>query len=100
MARLACEDKLLQIYFLGLKIISTALAAPVRGNLVDANIINQVLKEFTPLIINKIEQLNSRARDISIYTLLSLFKHPDADLFVLIDACLAICKIIQTSITF
>jgi len=97
MARLACEDKLLQIYLIGLKLISTSLAAPVRGNLVNADLINQVLKKFSPILISKIEQLNSRARDISIYTLLKLFKHPDADLFVLIDACLSICNIPERS---
>jgi len=31
MAKIACEDKILQIFFIGLKILSTALAPPVCG---------------------------------------------------------------------
>ena len=92
MARLAAEDKLLQIYFIGLKLISTSLAAPVKGPLVNSVVVNKALKNFAPLLIKKIEELNSRARDISIYTLLSIFQHPDADLNVLIDSCLDICN--------
>ncbi len=92
MARLACEDKLLQIFFIGLKLLSTTLAKPVRGPQVDSVLINKALKKFAPILIQKIQELNARARDISIYTLLSIFRHPDADLSVLIESCLDICN--------
>mmetsp|Transcript_19087 Transcript_19087/g.16407 ORF Transcript_19087/g.16407 Transcript_19087/m.16407 type:complete len:100 (-) Transcript_19087:760-1059(-) len=77
-ARIACEDKLLQIYFIGLKILSTALAPPICGTDVSPQLINKVLKEFLPILIEKISELNYRARDISLHTLLSLFRHPAA----------------------
>ena len=67
------------------------MGPPVRGKEIDDELINKSLKVFAPILIKKIEELNSRARVISVYTLLSLFKHPDADILALIDACLDIC---------
>ncbi|EGR30972.1 hypothetical protein IMG5_119870 [Ichthyophthirius multifiliis] len=91
MAKTASEDKILQIYFIGLKILSTALAPPVCGSDVSPKIINQALKEFTPMLINKVAELNFRSRDISLHTLLSIYKHPVAEIGQLISACLEIC---------
>jgi centrosomal protein CEP104 len=42
-AKLACDDKILQIYYIGLKILSTALAPPVCGRDVSPKLINSVL---------------------------------------------------------
>jgi centrosomal protein CEP104 len=67
-----------------LKIISTALAPPICGNDVSPQTVNKVLKEFTPLLLLKIEELNYRARDISLHTLLSIYRHPAAKIGVLI----------------
>ena len=92
MARIACEDKILQIYYIGLKILSTALAPPVCGKDVSPKLINKVLKEFTPLLIEKISELNYRARDISLHTLLSVYKHPAAKLNILMEGCLQLCR--------
>lgn len=92
MARIACEDKILQIYYIGLKILSTALAPPVCGKDVSPKLINKILKEFTPILIEKISELNYRARDISLHTLLSVFKHPAAKLGTLVSCCLELCK--------
>ncbi|KAL4438288.1 hypothetical protein ABPG74_009711 [Tetrahymena malaccensis] len=91
MAKIACEDKILQIYFIGLKILSTALAPPVCGTDVSPKMINQVLKEFTPMLIEKISELNFRSRDISLHTLLSIYRHPVAEVGQLINSCLEIC---------
>jgi centrosomal protein CEP104 len=83
-AKICMEDKILSIYFIGLKILSTALAPPVCGTDVSPAIINKVLKEFTPLLIEKISELNFRARDISFHTLLSIYRHPAANLGILV----------------
>lgn len=83
-SKLCLEDKILQIYFIGLKIITTALVPPVCGTDVSPQIINKVLKEFTPILVLKIEELNYRARDISLHTLLSVFRHPGAKIGILV----------------
>jgi centrosomal protein CEP104 len=92
-AKIACEDKLLQIYFIGLKILSTALAPPVCGNDISPQIINKVLKEFIPILIAKVSELNYRARDISLHTLISIFRHPAAQVGNLIVGCMDLCDI-------
>lgn len=76
MAKIATEDKILSIYNIGLKILSTALAPPICGSDVSPKLIRKVLSEFTPLLINKISELNFRAREISMFTLLSIYNHP------------------------
>ncbi|CAD8106995.1 unnamed protein product [Paramecium primaurelia] len=86
-AKICMEDKILSIYFIGLKILSTALAPPVCGTDVSPAIINKVLKEFTPILIEKISELNFRARDISLHTLLSIYRHPAANLGMLVSCC-------------
>ena len=42
-AKIAMEDKILSIYFIGLKILSTALAPPVCGTDVSPQIINKIM---------------------------------------------------------
>ena len=49
-----------------------------------ANIINKSLKLFVDVLMLKISELNFRARDISLQTIISIFKHPKADLRILI----------------
>lgn len=78
MAKIACEDKILSIYFTGLKILSTALAPPVCGNDVSPRLVQKVLGEFAPILIGKVSEMNLRSRDISLHTLLSIYKHPAA----------------------
>ena len=84
-ARECCFDRLLQIYFIGLRIVSTILAPPICGADISANIINQSIKPFIPMLVNKISELNYRARDISLHTLVSLFHHPSVDIRNLIE---------------
>ena len=46
-----------------------------------------------PFLVEKISELNYRARDISLHTLISLYKHPSADVVNLLWACLDICEL-------
>jgi centrosomal protein CEP104 len=48
-------------------------------------VINRILKELTPILLLKIEELNYRARDISLHTLLSVFRHPAAKIGILVN---------------
>jgi len=84
-AYVCCNDKLLQIYFVGLKILATALGNPVCGEDVPVALINNNVRRFVPLLITKISELNYRARDISMHTLISLFNHPSVELKILIE---------------
>lgn len=85
MAYECCNDKLLQIYFVGLKVLSTALGNTICSDDVPESFLNEHIKKFVPLLIGKISELNYRARDISMNTLISLFNHPSVDLKILID---------------
>lgn len=86
---LPCIDNLYSL--IGLKILSTALAPPICGSDVSPQIINKAIKEFLPILISKISELNYRARDISLHTLLSLFRHPALEVGNLVVACMDIC---------
>ena len=74
-----------------MKILSTALAPPICGTDVSPQIINKAIKEFLPILIEKISELNFRARDISLHTLLSLFRHPALEIGNLVVSCMDIC---------
>lgn len=91
LSKIACEDKILSIYFIGLKILSTALSPPVCGTDVSPKTINNCVKEFIPLLVEKIAELNFRSRDISMHTILSVFKHPAIQVGELIKYCLKVC---------
>ena len=78
MVKLGLDDKVLSIYFTALKLLTTALVPPICGSDVAPKTIIKVLSEFTPTLINKISEMNSRARDISMHTILSIHKHPAA----------------------
>ena len=76
MATVACRDKLLQIYFIGLNILQLALQPPVCGDDIPNKVVNKAIKPFISMLIDKISELNYRARDISLDRLISLFRHP------------------------
>jgi centrosomal protein CEP104 len=78
-ARNCCDDKILSIYFTGLKILQQALAPPICGPDVTPHMVNQTLKEFAPVLIGKTQELNSKASEVSLATLLSIYKHPAAE---------------------
>lgn len=84
-AKIACLDKLLQIYFIGLKVLQTAMAPPICGEDIPPKVINNAIKFFVPLLLDKISELNYRARDQSLISLVSLFQHPAVDIRVLIE---------------
>lgn len=80
MAQQACRDKLLQIYFLGLKILGQALHPSICGDDIPHKLINQTLRPFIIMLIDKISELNFRARDISLHSLIGMFRHPAMDI--------------------
>ena len=43
------------------------------------------------MLVDKVSELNFRSRDISLHTLLSIFKHPAANIEDLVKYCLQIC---------
>lgn len=92
LGRILSEDKLLQIYYLALNILTVALKPPICGEDCKPNDINKILAEFAPIILKKISELNYRARDISMHTLISLYRHPAAQLQSLIDSCMDLCE--------
>jgi centrosomal protein CEP104 len=52
-ARINAEDKVLQIYYTSLKIISIALAPPICGDDVPVAVINKSLQKLMPILIEK-----------------------------------------------
>lgn len=52
-ARINAEDKVLQIYYTSLKIITIALAPPICGDDVPAAVINKSLQKLMPILIEK-----------------------------------------------
>jgi centrosomal protein CEP104 len=91
-AQIACRDKLLQIYFIGLKLLQTAMAPPICGEDIPFKVINQAVKPFIHMLIEKISELNYRARDISLHSLISLFRHPAVDIRVLMEGIMDITE--------
>lgn len=53
-ARINAEDKVLQIYYTSLKIMTIALAPPICGDDVPAALINKTLQKIMPILIEKI----------------------------------------------
>ena len=75
-AKVACMDKLLQIYFIGLKTLSKALSPPINDGQIPAKMLNREVQPFVNILCEKIEELNYRARDISLNSLIGIFKSP------------------------
>ena len=90
--RLISEDKVLEIYLCGLKIQKVALKPPVCGDDIPVAIVNKVLAEFSTILIKKIGEFNTKARDISLATLMEIFSHHPSKLAILVDACMDICE--------
>jgi centrosomal protein CEP104 len=91
-AKRACEDKVIQIYLEGLKVLATALAPPVCGNDIDPVLIQKSVQWFIPRFIKKVSELNYRARDLTMNTLISLFKHPALNIGDLVKGCMDIVE--------
>lgn len=84
-ALLGCEDRVLPVYLFGLKILITAMSSPICDKKVTKRMINDALRMFFPLLFDKISELNSRARDISMHTLIELFRNPRAQTGPLVE---------------
>ena len=52
-ARINAEDKVLQIYYISLKIMTVALARPICGDDVPESLINKSIQKFLGIIIDK-----------------------------------------------
>jgi len=52
-ARINAEDKVLQIYYTSLKIMTIALAPPICGDDVPVALINKTLQKIMPTLIEK-----------------------------------------------
>ena len=80
LAMVACRDKLLQIYFLGLQLLEEALSPKVCGGDVPPKVVDRTIKPFVKLLIEKVGEMNYRARDISLSNLMNIFRHPSMEL--------------------
>lgn len=69
-ARVSCLDKLLQIYYIGLKTLDRALSPPICDEEIPIKLINKEIQPFVKILIEKVEELNYRARDISLNSLI------------------------------
>lgn len=84
-ALIACEDKVMPIYLYGLKILITAMSSPICDKRVTDKMINEAIRMFIPILLDKVSELNYRARDISMHTLIELFRSPRVKVGPLVD---------------
>jgi centrosomal protein CEP104 len=54
--------------------------------------INKAIKDFVPILMEKVAEMNSRAKEISLETLVSIFNHPAADIQILTKEVLRIFR--------
>jgi len=59
---------------------------PVCGDDIPHKVVNRTVSPFIPLLIEKITELNFRSRDLSMKTLVGLFRHPAMDVKQFIEA--------------
>ena len=85
LATISCEDRVLPVYLNGLKILITAMSSPICDHKVTPKMINEAMRIFIPILLKKVSELNYRARDISMHTLIELLRHPHVKLGPLID---------------
>jgi centrosomal protein CEP104 len=52
-ARINAEDKVLQIYYTSLKIMTVALAPPICGEDVPPSLINKSIQKFLSILVDK-----------------------------------------------
>ena len=70
--------------------MGAALQPPICGDDIPHKLINTTIKPFITMLIDKISELNFRARDISLHSLISIFRHPAMDIKQLIEAIMDI----------
>lgn len=92
LSKMGVEDKVNQIYIESIQIIETCLSPPICGNDIPPTQIQKQIKYFIPIIIKKISELNMRQRDLSLKTLISIFKHPALNIGDLVKGCMDIVE--------
>ena len=65
MANICCNDKLLQIYLISLKLLEKAMTSPICGPDITSKRMNHEVTPFIKLLLSKVEELNYRAREVS-----------------------------------
>lgn len=65
---------------------------PICGDDIPHKLINQTIKPFITMLIDKISELNFRARDISLHALIEIFRHPAMDIKQLVDGLMDIVE--------
>lgn len=53
-AKVSCMDKLLQIYFIGLKTLSKAMSPPINDGTIPSKMINREVLPFMAILVDKI----------------------------------------------
>ena len=91
--KLTCDDKVIQIFIEGLKLLKTCLAPPVCGNDVEPSFIQKSIRYFLPIYIKKISEFNDKQRDLTLRTIIDIFRHPALNIGDLVKACLDIVEI-------
>ena len=91
-AKFAADDKVIQIYLEGLQILKLCLSPPVCGNDIDPTYIQKSINYFLPIYIKKISEFNDKQRDLTMDTIISIFKHPALNVGDLVKACLDIVE--------
>ena len=89
----ASDDKVIQIYLEGLKILQTCLAPPICGNDIEPSFIQKSVKYFLPIYIKKISEFNDKQRDLTMKAIIDIFRHPALNVGELVKACLDIVEI-------
>ena len=89
-ARIACTDKLLQIYLIGLKILKLALALPICGPHLNQKIVAKEASQLTLPLLSKVEELNFKAREVSEKALLGLYRNQAMDEGKLVEVLIEI----------
>ena len=90
--KLTCDDKVVQIFIEGLKLLKTCLAPPVCGNDVEPSFIQKSIRYFLPIYIKKISEFNDKQRDLTLRTIIDIFRHPALNIGDLVKACLDIVE--------
>ena len=90
MAKIFTDDKLQQIYMVGLKILDLALKPPVYNDKFGKKILNRDVSKFTKILIAKSEEVNPRGREIAQKSLIGLFSNSNLDSTKLLEEIMEI----------
>jgi hypothetical protein len=71
-AKVACNDKLLQIYFLGLAILNQAMLPSICTKDISNRTIARETQPFIDILVEKVQELNYQARMTSMNSLMTI----------------------------